>query len=111
MMLRISGRKRLVAAAAIGCAALVGPAVALAAPAGAQPAAVGRCSAASTEVWLGLNPDGATAGTTYYPLEFTNVSRHSCTLAGYPAVWAANSSEHRFGRGGERANHIDFLPS
>jgi hypothetical protein len=31
---------------------------------------------------------GAAAGSSYLPLEFTNVSRHSCHLVGYPGVSA-----------------------
>jgi hypothetical protein len=39
-------------------------------------------------VWLGLGLGGGTAGTSYYPLEFSNVGSRACTLYGYPGVSA-----------------------
>jgi Protein of unknown function (DUF4232) len=52
------------------------------------------CAASGLEAWLGLG--GAAAGgvgvsqggSTYYTLEFTNVSRQACRLYGYPEVSA-----------------------
>lgn len=83
---------------ALGTAAILGPAVALAAPgsqaatvrAGAAQAATVRtatsaCATSGLDVWLDTQGDG-TAGTTYYNLEFTNLSGTSCTLYGYPGV-------------------------
>jgi hypothetical protein len=88
---------------ALGTAAILGPAVALAAPgshAGAaraatvqaatvQPTTVrtatSACATPGLDVWLNTQGDG-TAGTTYYNLEFTNLSGSSCTLYGYPGV-------------------------
>jgi hypothetical protein len=53
---------------------------------GATAAAAPACTPASTEVWMGLGLGGGTAGSTYYPLEFSNVGHHACTLNGYPGV-------------------------
>jgi hypothetical protein len=39
-------------------------------------------------VWLGLGQGGAAAGSTFYQLEFTNVSKRSCRLFGFPGVSA-----------------------
>jgi hypothetical protein len=92
-------RRRIIVAAAAGSAAILVPAVALAAAAAPRPApaVVRACHAASIEAWLGLGEGGATAGTTFYPLEFSNISKHTCTLFGFPGVSAINSSGHRVG--------------
>jgi Protein of unknown function (DUF4232) len=49
-----------------------------------------RCRAAGTEVWAAVEAAG-TAGTVYYELEFSNVGRRTCTLHGFPSVWAVNA--------------------
>lgn len=54
----------------------------------ASSAAVSRCSAANTQVWLGDGLGGGVAGGVYYPLEFSNIGHRACTLAGYPGVSA-----------------------
>jgi hypothetical protein len=62
---------------------------------GARMAAASQCTPANTQIWLGLGLGGGTAGSTYYPLEFSNVGHHACTLDGYPGVSAQ-------GRGGSQ---------
>ena len=52
-----------------------------------------RCKTSSLEVWLGIGPGGAAAGSTYMPIEFTNAGSASCTLAGYPGVSAWSTSQ------------------
>ena len=53
------------------------------------PAAVARsCTTSGLAVWLGVGEGGAAAGSTYYPLEFTNTSNHRCRLPGFPGVSA-----------------------
>ena len=42
------------------------------------------CPTSGLEAWFGLG----TAGSTYYTLEFTNVSDRACSLYGYPEVSA-----------------------
>lgn len=54
--------------------------------ASASAAAAPKCTAVHVEVWLGLGLGGGTAGSTYYPLEFSNTGPHACTLNGYPGV-------------------------
>jgi hypothetical protein len=59
--------------------------------------ASGACTANQTQIWLGDGNGGGTAGTIYYPLEFSNISKHSCTLTGYPTVDGVSSSYHTIG--------------
>jgi hypothetical protein len=57
-----------------------------------------RCTERQTEIWLGLGNGGGTAGTIFYPLEFTNISHHTCTLWGYPQVKALSSGGRQIGK-------------
>jgi hypothetical protein len=80
--------RRVSAAAAAVTAALLIPAVALAAPGrAASPAAAPRCTQSQLQTWIGLPGDG-TAGHTFYELEFSNISSRTCTLSGFPGVSA-----------------------
>jgi Protein of unknown function (DUF4232) len=100
MKLTMRASRRLAAGVALACAAVALPAAALAAsgaPSRQGVAAVPGCSAASTEVWLGLPGDG-TAGTTFYQLEFSNIGRHTCSLFGYPGVSAIDIHGHQVGQ-------------
>jgi hypothetical protein len=97
---RATRARSIIVTVAIGCAAVMAPAVALAASsAPAKPAATPPCKGSSIEAWLGLNGDGAAAGTTFYPLEFTNDGFHTrtCYLAGKPTMYAVNGKGQRIG--------------
>ena len=48
-------------------------------------ASVRACTTANLDVWLDTQGNGA-AGSSYYNLNFTNLSAHACTLRGYPGV-------------------------
>jgi hypothetical protein len=88
MNLRTPAVRRLLAAGAAACAAVVVPAGALAAPgppAGAARTVTPACATSGLDVWLDTQGNG-TAGTTFYNLEFTNLSGSSCTLFGFPGV-------------------------
>jgi hypothetical protein len=65
-------------------------------------AAAARCTAAHLEIWLGLGEGGGTAGSTFYPLEFSNVGHHACTLNGFPGVSAVRSGGGQLGPGASR---------
>ena len=51
------------------------------------PERAAACVGSELDVWLNTRGDGA-AGSTFYALEFTNLSSHSCTLTGFPRVSA-----------------------
>jgi hypothetical protein len=55
---------------------------------GSSVAMTQACSTSRLEVWLGVGEGGAAAGSTYYPLELTNVSSRGCRLFGFPGVSA-----------------------
>jgi Protein of unknown function (DUF4232) len=92
--------RRMIAATALTCSAILLPVAALAAvgPGAHSASATRACGATSTEVWLGLNQDGAAAGQIRYPVEFTNITRHACTLYGFPGLAAINGSARQVGR-------------
>jgi hypothetical protein len=71
--------------AGIACVVL-----AASATAGAETAATTtpRCKTPGLAVWLGVGSGGGAAGSIVYPLEFTNVSGHTCQLFGFPGVSA-----------------------
>ena len=102
MKIHLRSRRVLAATAtAVLAAAGIGAAVAPAAPAAAF--AAGRCATSGLVVWLDTNGSGA-AGSFYYTLEFTNLSGHTCTLAGYPGVSALSIGGSQLGSPGGRNN-------
>jgi hypothetical protein len=90
--------------AGIACAVL-----AASATAGAQTAATTtpRCKTRGLEVWLGVGSGGGAAGSIVYPLEFTNVSGHTCQLYGFPGV----SAERAGNQVGSAAGRDHSLPA
>jgi Protein of unknown function (DUF4232) len=67
-------------------------------PAGTSPAWSPKCTSQQTEIWLGLGLGGGTAGTIFYPVEFTNVGHHACFLWGFPKAAAISASGHQIGK-------------
>ncbi|HWX97325.1 MAG TPA: DUF4232 domain-containing protein [Solirubrobacteraceae bacterium] len=59
------------------------------------------CSTSGLVIWLNTSGSG-TAGSTYYSLYLTNLSRHRCTVRGYPRVSAVNLAGGRIGRAATR---------
>lgn len=100
-----SHARRIIVAVALGTAVAVPAAIAVSAASAAPRPAAGRTampecrSPSNVVVWLGLNPDGAAAGTTFYPLEFSNVGvgTHTCWISGAPTVWAVTASNGKLG--------------
>jgi hypothetical protein len=93
--------RRVVAVAAAAVAGLAISTAAYAATssgtAATSAASVPRCTASDLGVWLAVDQGNGTAGTTYYPLEFTNLSHHTCYLYGYPGVSARDRNGHQLG--------------
>jgi hypothetical protein len=65
-----------VAALALG----IGSAAVATSSASAAPAAVPECTSANLAVWVSPELANGAAGTIYYPLDFTNISNHTCYL-------------------------------
>src|SRR5581483_8667607 len=84
-----------------GAAALAGSTLALAWT-GSAAAAVPGCHTSGLVIWLYQPPGGGTAGSTYYDLEFTNLSGHSCAVSGYPGVSAVNLTGGQVGKSASR---------
>jgi hypothetical protein len=92
---------RRLAAAIVGCCAILLPGAALAAPSGPAPSATAAsarpaahavapgCETPGLVIWLDTNGD-AGAGSVYYKLQFTNLSGHTCTLNGFPFINAVS---------------------
>ena len=97
--------RRLIAVAAAAVAALAISSAAYAAtssPAARAATAIPQCTAAlgqygNVSVWVAVSQGNGTAGTTYYPLEFTNTSGHACSLFGYPGVSAISRTGQQLG--------------
>ena len=70
--------------------------------ASAAPAAIPACSTANLGVWVNLSQGSVAAGTTAYPLDFTNTGSRACTLFGYPGVSATNANGVQLGRAAAR---------
>jgi hypothetical protein len=62
---------------------------------GTGTAAVAGCAASSLRVTLDIHAAGAAAGSSFLPLDFTNISRSTCRLAGYPVVSFASGASGR----------------
>ena len=97
-MTRASRKPWRIAAAGIACAPILTPAAALAAPGHpvARAGAVPACATSDLRVWLGIPGEGA-AGHTAYQLELSDISRHTCTLSGFPGVSAVAAGGQQLG--------------
>ena len=88
-------------AVALACATTLAPMTPVAATASpatwagaAAAASTPRCATSGLVIWLDTQGSGA-AGSTYYRIELTNLSGHTCTLVGYPRVAAVNLGGHQ----------------
>jgi hypothetical protein len=71
------------------------------------------CSTSRLEVWIGLGEGGAAAGSTYFPLEFSNTSNQRCRLFGFPGVSAVSSRQLGSAADRNRSRptyHVTLLP-
>ena len=63
----------------------------------AAPAAVRACTASDLGAWVAVTQGNGAAGSIFYPLQFTNLSRHTCALRGFPGVSAIDRNGHQLG--------------
>ena len=61
------------------------------------PAAVPACTAADLGAWVAIDQGNGAAGSIYFPLQFTNLSGHTCAMRGFPGVSAIDRSGHQLG--------------
>ena len=105
MNLTSRAARRIAGGLALAGMAVLLPAAALAAPAGAghrvAAASAPACTSGNTRVWVGLPGDG-TAGTTFFQLQFSNIGRTACTFFGFPGVSAIRANGHQAGLGAGR---------
>lgn len=73
------------------------PGSALAADTARASAAVPACTARQLGVWVAISQGNGAAGSVYYPLQFTNLSGHTCAMRGFPGVSAVNRNGHQLG--------------
>jgi hypothetical protein len=60
-------------------------------------AAVPACTAAGLGAWVAVTQGNGAAGSVFYPLQFTNLSRHACAMRGFPGVSAIDRNGHQLG--------------
>jgi hypothetical protein len=98
---RLSARRVSVGALVVAVAAIVAVVSAPNTAIATTPA----CATSSLVVWLDTQGNGA-AGSSFYNLQFTNLSEHACRLFGYPGVSAVDLSGRQVGHvGGRDAVH------
>jgi len=91
-------------------AAVLIPAAALASSSAARQhpsaAPVTRCARSQLTAWMALPSAGAAALTDYFYVEITNVSRHACSLDGFPRVTAVGLNGRQIGGAALRAASV-----
>ena len=70
------------------------------------PAAVRACTAEDLGAWVAVTQVNGTAGSSYRPLQFTNLSRHACAMRGFPGVSAVDRNLHQLGSPAGRAHVV-----
>lgn len=85
------------ALATVAALAVAAPAAGSAPGAGRTGAGLPKCTRSQLTAWAALPSDGAAALTVYYEFEISNISRHACTLDGFPSVTALNDTGGQLG--------------
>jgi hypothetical protein len=96
----------MIAAAVAALGLGIGSAVVATSSATAASAAVPECTSASLAVWISPDLANGAAGTIYYPLDFTNVGKHTCYLVGWPGVSAVDANVKQLGAAAVRDTTI-----
>src|SRR5690349_16453213 len=60
-------------------------------------AAVPACTAADLGAWVAVSQSDGAAGSIFFPLQFTNLSRHACAMRGFAGVSAIDRNGHQLG--------------
>ena len=60
-------------------------------------AAVQPCGSSDLGAWVAADQGNGAAGSIYFPLQFTNLSKHACSMRGFPGVSAVDRSGHQLG--------------
>jgi hypothetical protein len=69
------------------------------------PAAIRACTADDLGAWVAVSQSDGAAGTIFFPLQFTNLSRHACAMRGFPGVSAVDRNLHQLGSPASR-DHV-----
>jgi len=95
-----AARRAIAVAAAVAATGLATTSAAFAAtsaPSAATPKCAATAGGPSLAVWVAVDQGNGAAGTIYYPLEFTNLSAHSCSLHGFAGVSAIDRGGRQLG--------------
>src|SRR5689334_7836505 len=92
-----TARRAVTVVAAAAAAASSSGAVLTADTSRTAPAAVRACTAADLGAWVAVTQGNGAAGSIFYPLPFTNLSRHACAMRGFPGVSAVDRHGHQLG--------------
>lgn len=101
--LSTTARRIIALAAAVAAAGLATTSAAFAAASAPSGAVMARCAAIGggpgpgLEAWVAADQGNGAAGTIFYPLEFTNLSSHTCSLSGFPGVSAVDRNGRQLG--------------
>ena len=98
----IKGTRRRIAAIGATLALGIGSAVWAATSASAASTAIPECTTGNLAVWVSPDRGNGAAGSIYYPLDFTNISSHTCYLVGWPGVSATNVNGQQLGSAAAR---------
>lgn len=82
------------------------PASSKAGPVKSGSTAIPRCTPSQVSTWIDAESADGAAGSTYYNLNFTNISGTECHLYGYPGVVAIGSDGEPFGDAAVRNNAV-----
>lgn len=98
---RVTRKSAMVGVALLAAGGALTATAAVASAASTSPAAIHGCSTSSLEVWLGLGSGEQQEGELFLPVEFTNVSHHTCDLFGFPGISAVRDG-HQVGNAASR---------
>jgi len=60
-------------------------------------AAIHPCTTSDLGAWVAADQGSGAAGSIYFPLQFTNLSNHACSMRGFPGVSAIDRNGHQLG--------------